>query len=373
MKNVIGMVNFHSSPEIPPLTDQRALGSTSFLGRYAFCDFALSNLCNSEISTVGLLVKEHQRSILKHLGSLDFWLTNTKIGKTVVMYNEEAHFSPETNTDLNNIRVNDWLIYDSPASIIVIVPAHLVISLDLRPYIKEHIEKQRKVTFIAKPIDNPSEGYLGSYLFETDEEGNVVSAKRNDGSSHAPALASLGIFIVNRSVLFDAVHDPAAIRARMDVESKLLEVGLIEKRGYVVSRYEGFARYIDSFQHYMDYSLSFLQKKDADEIFKKNWPIYTLTHDSIPAVYGEEARVQNSYVANGAIIEGTVINSIISRKVTIAKGAVVRDSIIFSSAHIEKGAKVSNALIDKHAVISAGHTIKGSKNAPIYLKQGDRL
>ena len=33
MKNVIGLVNFHSSPDVSPITDSRPLGSTSFLGR----------------------------------------------------------------------------------------------------------------------------------------------------------------------------------------------------------------------------------------------------------------------------------------------------------------------------------------------------
>lgn len=373
MKSVIGLVNFHSSPDISPITDQRALGSTSFLGRYAFCDFALSNLCNSEISTVGLLVKEHQRSILKHLGSLDYWLTNTKIGKTVVMYNEEAHFHPETNTDLNNIRVNDWLIYDSPASLIVIVPAHLVISFDLRPYIKAHLKSQAKVTFLAKPIPDASQEFLGAYLLEKDENGGVAEAERNDCSSSKKALASLGIIIVNRSILFDAVHDPIAVRAKKDIETKLLEMAMLEKNGYYIAEYEGFARSIDTFQHYMDYSLSFLKKTDAMEIFHDEWPIYTLTHDTIPALYGEKSVVQNSFISNGAIIEGTVINSIIARNVRIAKGAVVRDSIIFSSARIGEGARVSCALVDKHATVNDGHVIKGSKNAPIYLKQGGNL
>ena len=104
MKNVIGLVNFHSSPELCPLTDSRPLGSTSFLGRYAMCDFALSNFTNSDIEVVGLLVKNHQRSILKHLGSMDAWKKNTKTNREILMYNEPAHQFPELNTDLQNLK-----------------------------------------------------------------------------------------------------------------------------------------------------------------------------------------------------------------------------------------------------------------------------
>jgi glucose-1-phosphate adenylyltransferase len=55
MKNdVIGLVDLPQfAPSLGELTANRSLGSTSFLGRYAFCDFALSNFCNSEIANVG--------------------------------------------------------------------------------------------------------------------------------------------------------------------------------------------------------------------------------------------------------------------------------------------------------------------------------
>jgi ADP-glucose pyrophosphorylase len=50
MKDVIALLDCHNSPELGELTSARPLASTSFLGRYAFADFALSNFCNSEIS-----------------------------------------------------------------------------------------------------------------------------------------------------------------------------------------------------------------------------------------------------------------------------------------------------------------------------------
>jgi ADP-glucose pyrophosphorylase len=62
MKDVIALLDCHNSPELGELTSSRPLASTSFLGRYAFADFALSNFCNSEIQNVGILVKDHQRS-----------------------------------------------------------------------------------------------------------------------------------------------------------------------------------------------------------------------------------------------------------------------------------------------------------------------
>ena len=370
MNKVIGLVNFHSSPEIAPLTDSRPLGSTSFLGRYACCDFALSNLCNSGISSVGLLVQDHQRSILKHLGGMDSWVSNTKIGHTVVMYNENAHLHGLPNTDIANIRENDWMLYDSSAAYIVIVPAHLVALVDLRPILKRHIETKSKVTVVTKQVADASNSWMGASILTLDEEGNVTDTTVNNGSFHGEQTMSLGIYIFNRTTLADLIHRYLPLDNELDLRRMLLRACLEGEFPIRTYAFEGFARWIDSFRHYMEYSLDFLKKDVSDEIFRPDWPIYTLTHDTPPALYGESCSVQNSYISNGTIVEGTVINSIVARNVRIGKGAVVRDSIIFSSTKIGDGAVVENALIDKYAIITRAHSAIGEKENPLYVKQG---
>ena len=373
MNKIIGIVNFHSSPEVSPLTDNRPLGSTSFLGRYGLCDFALSNLCNSGISTIGLLVKDHQRSILKHIGSMDAWLSNTKIGQEIVMYNEAAHLHPESNTDINNLRENDWVLYDPTIDYIVVMPSHVVLSIDLRPYINEHIEREEKVTVLYGNETNLENSNYKVKVVDVDEEGYITDYSVNDCSKKCRGKVSLSIYIINRKTLVELIRQVLPRSPYMSL-SDLLFLGA--KLGHYKihsGEYNGFFRNIDSFPHYMDYSLSLLEKKKIDALFHPEWPIYTLTHDTPPTTFGKDAVVENSYIANGAIIEGTVINSIISRNVVVAKGAVVKNSIIFSSAKIGENAKVENALIDKLAIITMGHGVSGTKKSPVYIHQGAML
>lgn len=370
--NIVGIVNFHTAPEIAPLTNSRPLGSTSFLGRYALCDFALSNLCNSGISNVGLLIKDHPRSILKHLGSMDAWTTNTKIGKQTVLYNEPAHLHPETNTDINNIRENDWVLFDTTASEIVFMPSTLVISLDLRPILAEHITLKRKVTVVCKQVHDLSKEFFGSYVVELGEGGVITSARPNDGTTKGPGIVSLGILIVNRVALAEMFQNylPKYPKGTL---AELLSM-ITKGTGYsrYCSLYSGYARAIDTLQHYMDYSFEMLTPRKADLLFKEDWPIYTLTHDTPPALYGEESDVKDSYVANGAIIEGTVHHSILARNVKVGKGAVIKNSIVFSDAKIGDGAVIENAVVDKFAIITSGQRAVGKKE-PLYVAQGEIL
>src|SRR5574344_2886812 len=103
MKNVIAFVNCHNAPSLGPLTQTRSLASTSFLGRYAFIAFPLSNLVNSEISKVGILVEEHPRSIIKHLGNGLYCNSNTKTGYVKYLFMEYGLHNPGYNSDINNL------------------------------------------------------------------------------------------------------------------------------------------------------------------------------------------------------------------------------------------------------------------------------
>ena len=100
MNKIIALLNCHNSPELGELTSNRPLASTSFLGRYAFMDFAMSNFTNSGIQNVNVLVKNHQRSLLKHMGNMMSWVNNTKTGRDTIFYNEKGILNPAYNTAL---------------------------------------------------------------------------------------------------------------------------------------------------------------------------------------------------------------------------------------------------------------------------------
>ncbi len=369
--NIVGIVNFHNAPEVNPLTASRPLGSTSFLGRYALCDFALSNFCNADISNVGLLIRDHPRSVLKHLGTMDAWTTNTKIGKQTILYNEPAHLTPEFNTDVQNIKENDWILYDTTATQVVFMPSNLVISIDIRPILAEHIAKKRKITVVCKEVEDLSKEFIGSMIVTMNSDGSVTGVALNDGKRKGKGIVSLGIQIINRPALAEMLQKYLPLFPKGTLTDLLSEISKGPASSYVRygTIFHGYARSIDTFEHYMDYSFELLNPKVADHLFKEDWPIYTLTHDTPPALYSEGSKVNDSYIANGAIVEGEVSHSIIARNVKIGKGAIIRNSIIFSDAKIGEGAVVENALVDKFAIITRNQKAIGKGNT-LYVEQG---
>ncbi|HOR20396.1 MAG TPA: glucose-1-phosphate adenylyltransferase subunit GlgD [Bacilli bacterium] len=367
---VLGLLDLHNSPDLGPLTSSRVLASTSFLGRFAFMDFALSNFSNSGIDEVGILVKSHLRSVLKHMGSMQSWNINTKIGRQTIMFNERGNMNRKKNTDINNFLVNDWVLHESKAKYIIIQPAHVICKIDFEPILKEHIARDEKVTIIYKHITNAHKSFATHNLVNV-RNGYVRSFKRNR-QLEKDACVSMETYIINRDVLLNLVSEALKTNPMYSFKDAIKKYANTLFKVHAVEHL-GYARSFDSLQHFVDYSFELLDYRYAHLLFIKDWPIYTITRDTTPTLYGTKANIHNCFIANGAIVEGRVENSIISRNVKVGRGAIIRNSIILSDTVVGENAIIANAVIDKYCLISDSVHVEGVKGSPKYINQGKRL
>lgn len=374
-KNVIGFLNLYNSPNLGPLTEKRTLGSTSFLGRFALMDFPLSCFTNSGIDGINILVKDNFRSVSKHVGSLKTWVNNTKRGMQNILLNEKGIRNPKDNTDLKCLLQNDWVLLESKPDAIALLSAHILTQLDLKPVIEEHFKNEADITLIYKNIDDADVSFSSSNIVKV-KDGLIVGHRKNN-SKTKKASVSLEAYIISINAVQMIFHNKEYMKlsSLKKVIEKIVASKAMDVHAY---EYKGYARCFDSFKHFVNYSFELLDYDVSKTLFGKTidkdaWPIYTLTHNTPPTLYGEKAKVKNSFIANGAFIEGTVENSIISRYVTVGKGAVVKNSIILTGTTIDKGAKVNNVLIDKYSTISPKVAIEGKKESPLYLEQGSLI
>lgn len=110
-----------------------------------------------------------------------------------------------------------------------------------------------------------------------------------------------------------------------------------------------------------------LQEDIAEELLYSDRKIFTREQNQSPTVYSDSANVENSFVATGCVIEGTVKNSIIFRKVHIKEGAVIENSIIMQNCIIERDAQLQNVIFDKDVYISEGKELKGDIEYPVVI------
>jgi glucose-1-phosphate adenylyltransferase len=86
--------------------------------------------------------------------------------------------------------------------------------------------------------------------------------------------------------------------------------------------------------------------------------------DTPPARYGAACEVADALVSPGCIVEGKVVESVLSPDVVIEEGAEVRTSVLFNGVVVERGARIEGAIVDKRVRVRAGAQVGGGDEAP---------
>ena len=371
MNKIIGICNLHDDPHLGQLTAKRPCGAVSFLGRYGLIDFTLSNFSNSEIDRIYVLVKNGILAMKNHIGSGSIWNRNTRRGFVNLLINEEGLFNPKFNTDLANIKAN--LSFDDvDFDYAVIAPSFMLGCIDYRPIVDAHIESEADVTVVYTHVLEPSEDFINCDRLKFGADNKIIKIDTNLGRTKEADI-SLESFVVSKKILKKIVNDVSKVSEMFTLRQMIkYYVGeeALDVRGY---KYDGFIIPILSMESYVEHSLDLLNYHVRSKFFKEDWPIYTTTHNTPPALYGRSADVKNSFIANGSIIKGKVENSIISRDVLVERGAVVKNCILFTRSEIGKDVKISNVLCDKSAKVYQVKELEGKDGEVLYIKQGAKI
>ena len=252
----------------------------------------------------------------------------------------------------------------------MIAPAHIVTTMDYNDVITAHEKSGATITMTYRKAKDADVAWVGCDVLEIDKDGLLTGKTINKGTRKRQNI-SLETYVINRKELLEIMKKAHKISAFYDLKDILGY--LCDEKQIHTYEYKGYARCLDSTEAYFKYSLEMLDIDISSRVFKSNWPIYTNTNDTPPTKYLANANVKKSFVANGAVIDGTVENSILGREVTIGKGAVIKNCVIFSGSKIASGAVLENVIIDKRAKVEKKLELKGTETSPLYIKEGDRV
>ena len=372
MASVLGICNLHDSPKLGNLTEHRALGSVTFLGRYGLMDFTLSNFSNSGIDSVAILADRNIHSVRSHIGSGQIWINNTKTGFQRFFFNEARFSSEKFNTDVANILANKDQFEDITADYVIVAPAFFIMSFDFRELIKNHIANNADVTILYHHSKNAADKYLNCDSLNIGANGRVTAFSKVN-SSTKNANVSLETYVFNRETFRKIVSMTPQISEVYQIRDMVrycAEKSFISLHSFA---FNGLVLPILNIQDYFKHSTYLFDFTNRQKLFKDEWPIYTTTHNTPPSLYGEKAKVTNSFVANGSVIKGKVINSIISRNVVVEEGAVVENSILFTNTVVGKKTHISYVVADKGAKICEKKELLGEKDSLIFVPKGAKI
>ncbi|MBR5479587.1 MAG: glucose-1-phosphate adenylyltransferase subunit GlgD [Clostridia bacterium] len=371
MKETLGIIlvqeRFNAMRE---LTMHRTIASVPFGGRYRLIDFTLSSLVNSGVREVGISTRSNFYSLMDHIGSGKIWdLNRKKGGLTVFPQSGSITGSLAGASKVETLYSMLDYIKRSRAKYVLVCDSNIVGNIDYNKLLEYHIEKHAYLTVAyQKDVFDPSR-FHGNAFLETDENGRVIDVTIDQGIQLHSKMA-LGIYIIERELLEFLISQCMA-HNKLDFERNILQemADDLDIYGWCCDEY---VEKVDSIETFHNANMALLDPDIRNDLFMGD-KIYTKVRDEMPTQHGENAIVENSMIADGCIIEGTVENSIIFRSVKVGKGAVIRNSIIMQSSEIGEDAIVENCITDKNVVISNGMKIVGAPNYPLVIAKGSKI
>jgi glucose-1-phosphate adenylyltransferase len=119
-------------------------------------------------------------------------------------------------------------------------------------------------------------------------------------------------------------------------------------------RFDGYWQDVGTVQSYWEANLALLSDAPELDLYDREWIIHTRSEERGPAKIGATAQVHRSLISHGCVIDGSVVNSVLSPGVVVDVGAVVRDSIVLFDSIIRTGAVVDRAILDKEVAVGPG-------------------
>lgn len=358
--------------KIAPLTDIRANSAVPIAGRYRIIDFVLSNMANAGILNVGIATESNYSSLMDHTKSGKPWDLDRKTqGLNILPPNlEKQNFGLiKGNIDLLE-GIKDY-IHRSNQTYVILSLGNMVYNIDFNAVLEAHIEKQADITAVYKDMKTLPDSEISRFtLLELAEDGRVTDI---EVQPYYPKTrnASMEIFVMEKALL-ESIVDECSARGDVDFvkDAIIKKMGGMRIFGY---EYSGRCYKIDSMKTYYKTSMDMLDAEVRNELFNRERPIYTKTKDQSPTKYGEDAVCRNSFISDGCTIEGTVINSTLSRGVKVAKGAVVQNSIIMQDSVIEEGVELNHVVFDKEVCITKGRKLIGQESYPLAISKGTKI
>lgn len=371
MADALGVVNFESDRVVVEgLSQYRTIPAFSFMGRYRIIDFVLSNMVNSGMDHIKVLVKDKPRSLIEHIGNGSSYNINSKTGSFQILYPDKRAISESHNHDIFLLNQYIKLFEDADEKYVIISPSNFIYTINYNDVIAEHERTGADITCIYYDTYRGDRHFINCTKLSLTSSGRVTNMTYNQGES-ADAHIGLDAYVMTRKMFIHVIKtavEKSAFFNFHDIVSAMIDQHNV--RGY---NHKEVVFSIASLRDYYWANMKLLDYSENQRLFRKEWPIYTTTNGNTPTYYSADSHVTSSSLCSGCKIEGTLENCVIGREVTIEKGAVLKNCLILPKAHIGENVHMEYAVVDKYADVSEKLEVVGTREAVVYIGRNEKV
>lgn len=353
-----------------PLTMERAKPAVPFGGQYRIVDFVLSNLVNSGLHSIYVLIQFKSQSLLQHLR--EGWEFSGLLRDHFIIpvpaqmrSAEETWYRGTADAIFQNVN----LIEQSRPNVIAVFGADHIYRMNIREMIEFHEQKGSEATVAAIPVPRALASEFG--VIEVAQDGHIIGFhEKNPNAPPMPGnpdmvYASMGNYVFSEGPLVkrlyeDARNDNSVHDFGRDILPAWVRNGSVYAYDFQTNRIPGdepgsaYWRDVGTIESFYEANMDLRAVSPALNLFNKHWPVRSASYDDPPAKFtfdDQDRRGQaiDSIISSGCILSGGLVkNSVLGRQVRVHAAAEVLDSIIFDNCNIGRRSKVRRAILDKN-------------------------
>ncbi len=373
-KDVFGLIySAEENINLRELVTSRSVGALPLGGRYRTIDFILSNMVNSGIRNIAVLPRKNYQSMMDHLGSGKEWsLNRKKDGLFFLPPYDNSEDNGNYKGTLDMIRGASSYWRHVTQEYCLLSGASTVFRFDFSKMFEFHLQSGADITLLysAAPQAGERKKMFQDLRLDVDENGLIRDMAYQQEGSNLPNL-SMDVYLIRKDLLRYLVDSAISRERHSFIQDILLNNDYnLKIYGY---QHDGYVGRLDTVASYLQLNMDFLDDEIQQELFYNGNPIYTKIKDEAPAKYGAHAKVNNSLIASGCIIDGTVENSILFRGVRVGKDVHIKNSVVMQDTIIHDGVDLEWVILDKLVSVETGNQLKGSRQYPLVIPKDEKI
>jgi len=392
-KNVIAVIlGGGAGSRLSPLTSTRSKPAVPIAGKYRLVDIPISNCLNSNIGRMYVLTQFNSASLNKHIKNTYHFSAFSSAFVDIIA----AEQTPDNPTwfqgTADAVRQSLRHIKQQDFSYVLILSGDQLYQMDFQEMIDNHVKHKADISIATIPvnakeatefgilkkgagdiieafIEKPNAELLSDWVSDTGE------AMQTQGRNY---LASMGIYIFGRQVLFDLLQEE--VKDATDFGKEIIPYS-ISKHNVVSFQYEGYWTDIGNIHSFFEANLALTQDVPEFNLFDNNKAIYTRAR-MLPPAKISGTTLEKTIVAEGCIINASrVENSVLGIRTRIGYGSTIVSCYIMGTDFYEtldemntsvsnglpklgigERCYIKNSIIDKNCRIGNDVRINGGKH-----------
>ena len=377
-----------------PLTATRSKPAVPIAGKYRLVDIPISNCINSNINRMFVLTQYNSASLNKHIKN-SYQFSSFSSGFVDILAAEQTPDSPgwfqgtadAVRQSLKHIEKNDF-------DYVLILSGDQLYQMDFAEMIDNHTSAGADITIATIPVTAREAPEFG--LLKTAPDNTIASFIEKPAAELLPAwvsdtgadmqsmgrdyLASMGIYIFNRKLLFSLLEEEK--KDATDFGKEIIP-DAINKYKVISYQYGGYWTDIGNIYSFFEANLALTMDIPPFNLFDSKRMIFTRTR-MLPPAKISGTTLTRTIIAEGSIIHAASIsNSVIGIRSRIGLGSIIESCYIMGNdfyetieeiahnfAHgipkvgIGDNCELTNVIVDKDSRIGNNVKITGGAHLP---------